>query len=56
MEAELAKGLLESAGIPSMISANDTSTMFSTPSVHAAGVELCIRQEDLEKARIVLSL
>ena len=56
MEAEMAKGLLDSAGIRSLISADVATAMFSNPFASTAGVELVVKEEDVERAKVVLDL
>ena len=54
LEAELAKSLLESQGIKSFISADDAGGMRPGMFAYAPGVELIVREEDLEKAKELL--
>ena len=54
IEADLAKGLLESEGVRATISADDQGGM--RPSmVLATGVDLYVDSKDLEKAKRILS-
>lgn len=55
IEAELAKSLLEAAGIKAMISADDAGGMLPTPFAYTSGVELILREEDVERAKEVLT-
>ena len=55
IEAELAKSLLEAAGIKAMISADDAGGMRPTPFAYTSGVELIIREEDVDRANEVLT-
>ena len=58
MDAELAKSLLDSAGIESFISADDEGGMLSFPhgSLSASGVKLLIKENDKTDAEKVLKL
>lgn len=56
MQAEMAKGLLDNAQIPSVISAGDAGGIQSTPFAFSPGVTLSVRAEDLEKAKEVVSV
>jgi hypothetical protein len=49
-DAQLAKGILDEAGIESMIRADNAGGMY--PAIN--GAELLVRQEDLEKAHDAL--
>jgi hypothetical protein len=53
-EAELARGLLESVGIPAFVSADDAGGM-RPPLQLSQGVRLMIREADLARARRVLA-
>jgi Putative prokaryotic signal transducing protein len=54
VDAELARGALEAAGIESMIRADDCGG--TRPHLWMGGVELLVRQEDLERAEEVLGI
>jgi Putative prokaryotic signal transducing protein len=54
LEAELAHGALEAAGIDSMISADDAGG--EEPGLWMGGVKLLVRAEDAKRAKEVLSL
>lgn len=54
VEAEIAKSLLESMGIKAMVSADDAGGMMAAPFAYTAGVELIVREEDLDKAKKIL--
>ena len=47
-DAQIAKGLLDQVGIPSMVRADTSGGMY--PAVGLAGVELVVRAEDAERA------
>jgi len=54
IEAELARGRLENAGIEAMISSDDSGG--ALPQFQAIrGVKLRVRKEDLERAKAVLA-
>jgi hypothetical protein len=53
-EAELARGLLESVGIPAFVSADDAGGM-RPPLQLTQGVRLMVREADLARARRVLA-
>jgi hypothetical protein len=53
-EAELARGLLESVGIPAFVSADDAGGM-RPPLQLSQGVRLMVREDDLGRARRVLA-
>jgi len=53
-EAELARGLLESVGIPAFVSADDAGGM-RPPLQLSQGVRLMVREADLTRARRVLA-
>lgn len=52
VDAELARGALEAAGIDSMIRADDCGG--TRPHLWMGGVELLVRQEDVARAEEVL--
>jgi hypothetical protein len=52
VDAELARGALEAAGIESMIRADDCGG--TRPHLWMGGVELLVRQEDMPRAEEVL--
>ena len=52
MEAEMDKGRLETAGIDAMIQADDCGGM--RPHLQLKGVQLLVRDTDLEEAREIL--
>jgi hypothetical protein len=52
MDAELARGALEAADIPSMIRADDCGGL--RPHLWIGGVELLVRAEDGERAEEIL--
>jgi len=54
IEAEIAKGLLESEGIKALISADDAGGMRPFPFAYSNSVELKVREEDVEKAKEIL--
>jgi hypothetical protein len=54
LEAELARGLLESHGIPSFIRADDAGGMRPPPFQFSAGAQLIVRSIDAIPARRVL--
>lgn len=54
LEAEIAKGTLESAGIKAFISADDAGGMRPAPFAYSAGVELIVREEDAQSAKEIL--
>ncbi len=54
IEADLAKGLLESEGIKATISADDQGGMRPSMTL-LTGVDLYVNSEDLEKAKRILS-
>ena len=53
-EAELAKGVLGSYGIDSMISADDCGGMRPHLSMGFSGVKLLVNESDVEKAKEIL--
>jgi hypothetical protein len=53
VDAELARGALEAAGIASMIRADDCGG--TRPHLWMGGVELLVRRDDLERAEDVLA-
>ena len=53
LEAELARGALQAAGIDSMISADDAGG--TEPGLWMGGVRLLVRAEDAKRAAQVLS-
>lgn len=53
-EAEIAKGLLESNGIKSVIISDDAGGMYPFPMASKFGVELKISEKDLVKAKELL--
>jgi Putative prokaryotic signal transducing protein len=54
-EAELAKGALEAAGIPSMIQSDTVGGMREHLAWSGAGFRILVREEDATAARDVLS-
>lgn len=54
-EAELGKSVLDSAGIESVIVADDASGMRPLGGLMNRGVLLCVREEDAERADEVLA-
>lgn len=56
VEAEVAKGLLESQGIVALIVADDAGGARPYPMSYSYGVSLQVRAFDLERAREVLGL
>ena len=56
LEADLAKSLLESAGIKSFVSADDAGGMRPGVFSYTAGVELVVREEDLTRAKELLAI
>ncbi len=52
LEAELARGALQAAGIDSMVSADDAGG--TEPGLWMGGVRLLVRAEDAKQAREVL--
>jgi F420-dependent methylenetetrahydromethanopterin dehydrogenase len=54
-EAELAKGALESAGIPAMIQADTAGGMREHLAWSGEGFKILVREEDLSAAREVLT-
>jgi hypothetical protein len=56
MQAEMAKGLLDSAGIPSIISSADAGGVRPVPFAFGVGITLSVKENDLEKAKEVLSV
>ena len=54
MEAELAKGLLESKDIKAMVSADDVGGMNPALLWATGGVRLLIRKKDIQKANEIL--
>jgi hypothetical protein len=52
-DAELARGALEAAGIDSMIRADDCGG--TRPHLWMGGVELLVREADLERAQEILT-
>lgn len=55
IEAEVAKGLLESNGIKSAITADDAGGMEPYPMSNSYGVRLKVSEEDFEKAQEILT-
>ncbi|MGC2334137.1 MAG: DUF2007 domain-containing protein [Candidatus Acidiferrales bacterium] len=55
IEAELAKGALEAAGIEAMIQADTAGRMREHLAWSGAGFKILVRQEDLTAARDVLA-
>jgi hypothetical protein len=53
VDAELARGALEAAGLASMIRADDCGG--TRPHLWMGGVELLVRRDDLERAEDVLA-
>jgi hypothetical protein len=53
VDAELARGALEAAGIASMIRADDCGG--TRPHLWMGGVELLVRRDDVERAEDVLA-
>lgn len=51
IEAEILKGALDSAGIPSILQGVNSSLINAIPAVD---VSILVREEDLEDARIVI--
>ncbi len=51
-EAEVAQGALESAGLESLIAADDAGA--TQPGLWMSGVRLLVREEDLEEATGIL--
>jgi hypothetical protein len=56
MGAEMAKQLLEAAGIPSFVSADDAGGMRPAPFAYTCGAELIVNKKDFQKAREILNL
>lgn len=54
IEAELAKSLLESHEVNSIVMADDAGGMRPYPMSYSYGVELKVSEEDAEKARSIL--
>ena len=54
IDAEIAQGALEAAGIASMVSADDAGGM--RPNLWLSGVRLMVRDEDAKRAFEVLNL
>ena len=54
IDAEIAQGALEAAGIESMVSADDAGGM--RPNLWLSGVRLMVRDEDAKRAFEVLNL
>ncbi|MBP7006050.1 DUF2007 domain-containing protein [Patescibacteria group bacterium] len=54
LEAEMAKQLLASFGIPSFVSADDAGGMRPAPFAYSLGAELIIREEDALKSKEIL--
>lgn len=52
-EAELARALLDDAGIPATVESDDAGGMYPSMA-NVGGVRLLVREEDLEDARAVL--
>jgi len=55
MEAEIAKGLLATNGINSIIMADDAGGMGPYPMAYTYGVELKVAEKDGDKARKILN-
>ena len=55
LAAEIAKGLLDSRGIPSLVRADDAGGMRPPPFQFVWGVELMVRETDLARARRLLA-
>ncbi len=56
IEAEITKSTLEAAGIKAMISADDAGGMLPTPFAYTPGVELTVREQDIEQAKAILGI
>ncbi|MBP6945152.1 DUF2007 domain-containing protein [Patescibacteria group bacterium] len=54
LEAEMAKEVLESVGIKSFLSADDGGGMRPAPFAYSMGVELIVREEDVQRAKEIL--
>lgn len=54
-EAEIARGLLESNGIPAVIFGDDAGGMYPFPYTFANGIEIKVKEKDLEKAKKLLA-
>ena len=54
-EAELAKGTLESAGIPAMVQSDSVGGMREHLAWSGAGFKILVREEDVTEAREVLT-
>lgn len=54
MQAEVAKGFLETHGIKSIVMADDAGGMRPFPMAYVQGVELKVLKKDLKKAKRVL--
>ncbi|MBP9762024.1 DUF2007 domain-containing protein [Patescibacteria group bacterium] len=54
-EAEVAKLVLDAAGIKSFVSADDAGGMRPAPFSYSPGAELVVREEDFQKAQELLS-
>jgi hypothetical protein len=56
LQAEMAKGLLDNAGIPSILNGGDAGASRPTPFAYTPGVSLSVREDHLEKAKEILSV
>lgn len=54
-EAEMARGILEDAGIPAMTSADTAGRMREHLAWSGAGFQVVVREEDLDDARELLA-
>lgn len=55
MEAEIARGLLETHDIKSFVTADDAGGMRPTPFMYKTGVQLMVSKNDLKKAQKLLT-
>ncbi len=55
LEAEIAKGKLDSFGMQSFVSADDAGGMRPAPFAYSVGAELVIKEEDAQKANSILN-
>ena len=56
LEAEMAKGLLDNAQIPCILTRPDAGGARPTPLAFDSGSTLSVRAEDLEKAKEIISV
>ena len=54
-EAEIAKGMLQNSDIEAVISADDCGGMTSNLSFATGGIRLLVKEEEVQKAKEILS-